>query len=67
MMQDGNKLSRNNPSEKITILKFLHLKSTIFLKKIILFTIFQLGLRYFVVKIILVLNNLAWNVFSPNR
>ena len=56
MMQYGIKLSIKLPSE--TNINFVnsYLKSVVFLVKSITFTIFQLRLRYFVLKIVLVLN-----------
>ena len=56
MVQCGIKLSTKLPSETNNNFENYGLKSIIFLIEIKLFTIFQLKLRYFVVKIILVLN-----------
>ena len=56
MMQYGFKLSTKHPPETNNHLKNSHLKSISILVKNELFTIFQLRLRYFVIKIILVLN-----------
>ena len=56
MMQYGIKLSTKQPSETKNNFENSYLKSIIFSVKIELFTIFQLRLRYFVIKIVLVLN-----------
>ena len=56
MMQYGFKLSTKHPPETNNHLKNSYLKSISILAKNELFTIFQLRLRYFVIKIILVLN-----------
>ena len=56
MMQYGFKLSTKHPPETNNHLKNSYLKSISILVKNELFTIFQLRLRYFVIKIILVLN-----------
>ena len=56
MMQYGFKLSTKHPPETNNHLKNSYLKSISILVKNELFTIFQLRLRYFVLKIILVLN-----------
>ena len=52
MMQHGIKLSTKYPSETNKNFENCYLESIIFGKKIKLFTIFQLRLRYFVSKII---------------
>ena len=56
MMQYVFKLSTKHPPETNNHLKNSYLKSISILIKNELFTIFQLRLRYFVIKIILVLN-----------
>ena len=56
MMQYGFKLSTKHPPETNNHLKNSYSKSISILVKNELFTIFQLRLRYFVIKIILVLN-----------
>ena len=56
MMQYGIKVSSKHPSETKNNFENSYLKSIIFSVKIELFTIFQLRLRYFVIKIVLVLN-----------
>ena len=57
MMQYGFKLSAKHPSETNNNFENSYLKSIrFFLVKNKLFTIFQLRLRYFVIKIISVLN-----------
>ena len=62
IVQYGIKLSTKHPSETNNNFENSHLKSIIFLY--ISFTIFQLRLRYFVIKMILILNIL--HVFSPS-
>ena len=56
MIQYGFKLSTKHPSETNNNFEKPYLKSIIFLVKIKLFVTFQLRLRCFVIKIILVLN-----------
>ena len=56
MMQYWIKLSTKHPSETNHNFENSSLKSIIFCIKIKLFTIFKLRLRYFVIKIILMLN-----------
>ena len=56
MIQYGFKLRTKHPSETNNNFENSYLKSISFLIKIKLFTIFQLRLRYFVIKIILILN-----------
>ena len=56
MMQYGFKLSTKHPPETNNHLKNSYLKSISILVKNEFFTIFQSRLRYFVIKIILVLN-----------
>ena len=56
MMQYGFKLSTKYPPETNNHLKNSYLKSISILVKNIFFIIFQLRLRYFVIKIILVIN-----------
>ena len=56
MMQYGIKSSTKHPSETDNNFEKSYLKSVIFSVKSIIFTIFQLRLRYFVIKIVLVLN-----------
>ena len=58
LMQYSIELSTKHPSETNYNFESCYLKSIIFGKKIKLFTIFQLRLRYFVIKIILELNSL---------
>ena len=56
MMQYGIKLSTKHQSETNNNFENYYLKSTFFQIKIKLFTMFQLRLRYFIIKIIVVLN-----------
>ena len=56
MMQYEIELNTKHPSEANNNFENCYLKSIIFLVKNIFFTIFQLRLRYFVIKIILTLN-----------
>ena len=57
MMQYGIKLSTKQPSETKNNFENSYLKSIIFtVKNRFFFTIFQLRLRYFVIKIVMVLN-----------
>ena len=56
MMQIGNKLSTKHQSETKKKSKIFIYNQSFFGKNITFFTIFQLRLRYFVIKIVLVLN-----------
>ena len=56
MMQYGIKLSTKHPSETNNNFENSYLKSVIFSVKIITFYNIQLRLRYFVIKIVLVIN-----------
>ena len=56
MIEYGTKLTTKDPSETNNNFENSYLKSNTFLLKIKLFTIFQLRLIYFEIKIILVLN-----------
>ena len=65
MMQYGIKLSTKHPFETNNDFENSNLKSIILGKKIKLFTIFQLRLKYFVIKIILSINSLPLLGFVP--
>ena len=56
MMRNGIKLSTKHPSETKNYFENSYLKSIIFSVKKELLTLFQLRLRYFVIKTVLVLN-----------